>query len=72
MVIAKKTNNFPRFQSGSNIFQGGGVQPFPGEGFKMLFSIETHITCDFSGGPDPLSPLGSAIIKDFLHQRIIL
>ena len=26
----------------------------------MLFSIETHITCDFSGGggggPDPLSP----------------
>ena len=26
----------------------------------MLFSIETHITCDFPGGPDPLSPSGSA------------
>ena len=23
----------------------------------MLISIETHITCDFPGGPDPLSPL---------------
>ena len=23
----------------------------------MLISIETHITCDFTGGPDPLSIL---------------
>ena len=26
----------------------------------MLISIETHITCDFPGGPDPLTPSGSA------------
>ena len=27
----------------------------------MLISIETHIICDFpGGGPDPLSPSGSA------------
>ena len=26
----------------------------------MLISIETHISCDFPGGPDPLSPSGSA------------
>ena len=29
---------------------------FVGEGVQMLISIETHITCDFPGGPDPLSP----------------
>ena len=33
----------------------GGVQLYPG-GSSCLFSIETHITCDFSGGPDPLYP----------------
>ena len=32
---------------GSNFFQGGS---------NCLFPIETHITCDFPGGPDPLSP----------------
>ena len=39
-----------------------GVQLFTG-GVQMLISIETHITCDFpggGGGPDPLSPSGSA------------
>ena len=33
---------------GSNFFQGVGV------------SKETHITCDFPGGSDPLAPSGSA------------
>ena len=33
---------------GSNFFQGVGV------------SKETHITCDFPGGSDPLTPSGSA------------
>ena len=28
--------------------------------FLMLNSKETHITCDFPGDPDPLSPSGSA------------
>ena len=39
----------------STFFQGGPF--FPG-GSNCLFPIETHITCDFSGGggPDPLSP----------------
>ena len=34
-----------------------------GGGFQMLFSIETHITCEFSGGggrAGSLSPSGSA------------
>ena len=46
----------------SIIFQGGGVQLFPGGGVQMLISIETHIrTCYFPGGcPDPLSPSQSA------------
>ena len=34
---------------GSNFFQGGG-------GSNCLFPIETHITCDFPGGSDPLPP----------------
>ena len=48
-------------------FPGGGVQLFPGGGgggggSNCLFSIETHITCDFPGGgsgppvPPPLDP----------------
>ena len=49
---------------GSNFFQG--VQLFPGGGgggSNCLFPIETHITCDFpgGGGPDHLSPSGSAL-----------
>ena len=52
---------FPRFQKGSTIFQGG-IHHFPGgstifQGVQMLISIETHITCNFTGGDtDPLSP----------------
>ena len=42
--------SFSRFQRGSNIFHfPGGVQLFPG-GSNCLFSIETHITCEFPGG----------------------
>ena len=50
MVVSKKNYNFPRFQRGSNIYQGGG--PTFSRGIQMLISIETDITC-----PDPLSPL---------------
>ena len=34
----------------------------------MLISIETHITCEFSGGggPDPQSPSGSALASGSL------
>ena len=65
-LILQKTNvtfienyHFPRFQRGSNIFQGGGVQLFPGGGggSNCLSPIETNITCDFpGGGSGPLSP----------------
>ena len=49
---------------GPTFSRGGGVQLFPG-GSNCLFPIDTHITCDFSGGggPDPLSPpSGSALV----------
>ena len=35
----------------------------------MLISVETHITCDFQGGPDPVSPLW---IRTWSHRRITL
>ena len=50
-LILQKSNgyfqrnyHFPRFQGGL----GGG-------GGCGLFPIETYITCDFPGGPDPIS-----------------
>ena len=54
MVNFKEIYHFSRFQKGSNIFQG--VQLFPGGGSNCLFPIDTHITCDFPGGTDPLPP----------------
>ena len=65
MVNFKEICHFSRFQKGSNIFQGGGgVQLFPG-GSNCLFPIETHITCDFTGGgvsrPPVPPPFGSAL-----------
>ena len=56
MVYFKENYTFPRFQRGSNIFQGGGSNFFQGGGSNRLFPKETHITCDFIGGQDPLSP----------------
>ena len=59
---------FPRYQRGPIIFPrgftifqgggGGGSNFFQCGGFQMLFWIETHITCEFSGGGGggPLSP----------------
>ena len=38
----------PTFSRGSNFFQGWGIY--------MLICIETHKTCDFPVGLDPLSP----------------
>ena len=62
---------FPRAQRGSNIFQGGPTF-FSGwgGGVQMLISIETHITCDFPGGPDPLSTAsGSA---HWIELKVVL
>ena len=53
-------------EGGFNIFQGGG-------GSNANF-IETHITCDFPGGPDPLSPSGSAhdpLWQNFLDPHML-
>ena len=50
MVNFKEIYLFSRFQSGSNIFQGGPTF-FQGES-NCLFPIETHITCDVP----PLDP----------------
>ena len=60
MVYFREDYNYPRFQRGSNIFQGVVGQLLPeGGGVQLLISIETDITCEFprGGGPDPLSPL---------------
>ena len=61
MVISKKSIIFQGFR-GSNILQGGGgLQLFPG-GVQVLISIETYITCDFTGEGvrNPYPPSGSA------------
>ena len=57
MVNFEENCHFPRFQRGSNIFQGGvgGAQLFP-RGSNCLFPIETHLTCDFPGGSGPPVP----------------
>ena len=58
MVILKKTIIFQGFREGPTFCRG--VQLFP-RGYKMLISIETHITCDFPGGVrTPYPPSGSA------------
>ena len=50
MVNFKENYHFSRFHRGFNIFQGGGES-------NCLFPIEApHMTCDYPGGPDPLSP----------------
>ena len=66
-----------RVNTGSNIFQGGPTfsrRVEGGGGVQMLISVATHITCDFSGGPDPLSLSGSAhglLRTQWLYSLII-
>ena len=71
MVNFKEIYHLSRFQRGSNIFHGGGGSNFfQGGGSNCLFPIETHITCDFSGGGGgggggvwtPCPPSGSALV----------
>ena len=56
VVNFKEIYHFSRFQRGSKILQGG-PNFSRGEGSNYLFPIETHITCDFPGGPGPCPPL---------------
>ena len=51
----RESYTFPRIQRGSNIFQGR--ESNFSQRVQLLIFIETHITCDFPGGPVPLSPL---------------
>ena len=61
MVNLNKIYHFSRFQRGPTFSRGGGG----GGGSNCLFPRETHITCDFPGGPDPLSPpSGSALVLE--------
>ena len=65
MVLLQRKLYFSKDPEGVQHFPVGvGVQLFPGEGgeVQILFSIKRHINCDFQGGggPDPLSPSGSA------------
>ena len=55
MVNFEENYHFPRFQRGSNIFQGWGGGG-GGGGSNCLYPIETHITCDFPGGSGPPEP----------------
>ena len=59
MVNFKENYHFPRFQMGSNIFQGGGggVQLYPvGGPINCLYPIFSHITCDFPEWSRPPAP----------------
>ena len=55
--ISKKSIIFQGSRGGPTFSRGGGSNFFQGGGSNYVFPIETHITCDFPGGPDPLSPL---------------
>ena len=73
LILQKSNGQFQRYLSFFKVPEGvqrfpGAVQLFPG-GTNCLFSIETHITCDFPGGsgpppPPPPPPSGSALAND--------
>ena len=61
LILQKSNGQFQRNLSffkvpgaGPTFSRGGG--PTFSRGVQLLCPIETHITSDFSGGPDPLSP----------------
>ena len=57
MVNFKEIIQFEGFRGGLAFSRGGGSNFFRGGGgSNCLFPIETHISCDFPGGPDPLYP----------------
>ena len=79
LIYRSETGQFQRNLScfkvpgGPTFTRGGGG----GVGSKCLFPIETHINCDFLGGPDPLSPpSGSALVCAFViligHKDVYL
>ena len=58
MVLLQRKLYFSKDPEGVQHLPGGwGGDPTFSRGAQILISIETHITCDFPGGPDPLYPL---------------
>ena len=55
MVLLRRRLYFSKYPEGVQHFPGR-FQLFPG-GIRMLIFIEAHLTCDFPGDPDTLSPL---------------
>ena len=55
VLLQRKLYFFKGSRDGPTFLRG--VQLFPGREVQMLIIIETHITCDFQGGPDPYPPL---------------
>ena len=51
LYFSKDPEWVQHFPGGGQLFPGGG-----GGGIQKLISIETYITCDFPGGPDPPPP----------------
>ena len=60
----KENYNVLRFQRGSIIFQGRGVQNFPGMWGPNANFYRTYRICDFPGGGAPHTPLDP-------HMRMI-
>ena len=61
IVNFEENYHLSRFQRGSNIFEGGGVQLFPGGGGGVQLLIP-YTTCDFPGGVrTPWPPSVSAL-----------
>ena len=55
-LISKKTIIFQGSRGGPTFPGGGGGGPTFSRGSNCLYPIETHITCDFSGGSGPPDP----------------
>ena len=63
-ILFQGSRGGPTFSRGVQLFRGGGVQ--------MLISIETHITCDFSGGSGPpIPPLDPQMLDLFISDKFM-
>ena len=56
MVNFKENYKFFKVPEGGPTFFRGGGGPTFSKGSNCLFSIETHMTCDFPGPPVPPPP----------------
>ena len=56
-MVISKILLVSKVSEGSNFFKRGGGNFFQEGGGPNANSIDTHITCDFPGGPDLYPPL---------------